>query len=255
MMSNIDFIIQNYAGLLNYPILVSIAPILIGSLIYIFGKIRVSNHWQYHLDNKYVPFLHGIVVINNFVFIPLVIITFFYYILFDSINLLSPNFISMVGLIIVLNIVQTLGKQLIKWKKQNIPENTEKKLIYNFNLIIEILNNWKEYFKLILLKGVFPIILYLSIFFVLKYSYNRIILLFVGFVWLLAMMFFSTVDTITEQHKTYEIVLKNKKILKNTKIIEFLNDGKLIKFQEENLSVKVIPVENISEIILSKGGK
>ena len=250
MISNYEFLVQNYIGILNYPILISILPILAGSLIYIFGKIRSSNYWQYHLDNKYVPFLHGIVIINNFVFIPIILLLLFYYLYSNPKNLLNYGVLSVVALIIVLNVIQTWGKQLINWKKAKEPENTEKHL----NVVIELISNWKEYLKLILLRGIFPLILYLLIFVVLKNTENKLVLLLIGFVWLLAMMFFSTVDAITEQHKTHEIRLKNKEVLKNTKIIEFLNEGNLLKYQEEDSTVKVIPIENVSEIILSKKG-
>ena len=253
MISNYEFLIQNYSNLLSYPLLVSILPIIAGGIVYLLGKIRSSNYWQYHLDNKYVPFLHGIIVINNFIFIPLLILFLIYFTLFDRNMFTNYGFLSVVALIIVLNIIQNYGKKLITWKKKVLP-NTENNLINVLNIINELFENWKEYLRLFLLKRVFPVLLYLSMFFALKNTENRLVLFLVGFVWLLALMFFALTDKIIEQHKTYDLILKNKKRYENVQIIEFLNDGKLMKYQDEKLNMKFIPVERISEIIMIKGG-
>ncbi len=250
MISNYQFIIDNYQNIVNYPFLASILPILFTGLIYLLGKLRVSNYWQYHLDNKYTPFLHGIAVINNFVFIPLVILAFVYYTIFESKALLSLGFISIIILVIILNIIQGLGKQLIKWEKDKDPVNTVNHLLFNLNLITEILTNWKAYLNILLLKVVFPLALYLSIYLVLKNTSQPIVLVFVTFVWLLALMFFAITDTIIEKHKLSDIRLTDKQCFKNAKIIEFLNDGAFIKFQSNDSVIRVIPTEKIAEIIM-----
>ena len=75
-MSNFDALLAIIYNLKNYPILISIFPILFSAIIYLLGKIRVSNSWQYYLENKYIPPMQGIVVLNKFLFIPLAIIVF-----------------------------------------------------------------------------------------------------------------------------------------------------------------------------------
>lgn len=250
MNTNYEFLIQDYPSILNYPILVAILPALLVGLIYILGKIRSSNNWQYHLDNKYIPFIHGIVVINNFVFIPLAIIALIYHIIKNPIQIISISFLSIASLVIVVNLIQTFSKQLIGWVSHIKTQNTETKLITRLDIIFEFIRDWKSHLKLFLIKSVFPIALYLSIFWVLKVTENRLIFILVFFLVIISLVFFADIDTITEQKKRYKIILKDNKKLNDVKIVEFLNDGRLIKLQEGNQSVKVIKTEDITEIIL-----
>jgi len=255
MISNLDFLFTEFSTIVNYPLLVSLIPIFLAGFVYFAGKIRSSNLWQYHLDNKYVSFLHGIVIINNYIFVPIILIILFKTLIFEPKNIFTAGFGLILLLIVLLNIIQKFSKDIIAWKKTKIISNTENNLFHKLNIIFEILSEWKHYLKLSLLKTIIPILLYLVIYFTLVFTYNRLVFLIVGFVWLLSMIYFSIMDTKLEQHKTFDLILENRKKYFNVSIIEFLNDGTLLKYQDEKGIVKVILVSKISEIILTKNSK
>lgn len=252
MISNLEFLFTEFSTIVNYPLLVSLIPIFLAGFVYFVGKIRSSNFWQYHLDNKYVPFLHGVVIINNYIFVPIILILLFKIIIFEPKTILTASFGLILLLIILLNIIQKFSKDIIAWKKTKVIPNTENNLFHRLNIIFEIISEWKYYLKLSLLKTIIPISLYLVMYFTLSFTYNRLVFLIVGFVWFLSMIYFSIMDSKLEQHKTFDLVLENKKKFSNVNIIEFLNDGTLLKYQDENGIAKVIPVSKISEIILTK---
>ncbi len=251
MTSNFDFLIQNYMKIFKYPILISIIPLLVGALIYFFGKIRSSNLWQYHLDEKYIPFLHGIIIINNFVFNPIIELIFLYLIITDWTKLINFGFASIVFLIFILNRIYSISNKILII---TIHKNTERKLINKLDNFNKLLNNIKTNGKLFLAKQILPLLFYFSIYLVLIFTESKLIFLLIGFIWLLGMMYFANTDTLIEQQKKFKLILKNNKILKKTRIIEFLNNGNLIKIQQKDSTVKVIPIKQVKEIILLEGG-
>ena len=78
--NNLDFLIQLFLNINDYYYLITILPILIFGLVYFFGKLRISNEWEY-VSNKQISTLQGVIFLNKYVFIPLVtlIFLFFYY--------------------------------------------------------------------------------------------------------------------------------------------------------------------------------
>lgn len=251
--NNFIFIISFLKNIIDYPFFISILPVLIGGLIYLFGKIRLSNYWQYSLDNKYIPFLQGLVFINNYIFVPFLIIFFIHSLFFNSNISFTYNSLLILLLFILQYLIDRLTKKLIFWKSNYYRKEIKTK--ENYQDILKNIENYfkdfKENFFYFLIRKILPYILYILSYLILTNTINRLIILIVIFVLFYCLILFANIDSLPEGLKTTKILIKGKKQTINVRIVEFLNNGNLMKYEEiKTGKVKVIRVEELEIIEL-----
>jgi len=243
-MSNFDLLISILMSMpKDYPVLVSISPVVIGAVLYFLGKIRASHLWQIQMD-KYLPFLHGVIFITTYVFNPILILL----VISNFWKLLTLNGLLLITFYIFFSVViPYCTNKIINISTSKPRTKAESKFVKN--LVEKIQGNLKIYLLFAITKTIFPILLYFFSYLVLTTTNNIWILFAVIFLDFLSLIFFANIDLVVENEKRVNIELIDENF-ENARIIEFLNNGNLIKLQTKKGKVIVIPTKEMKSIEL-----
>lgn len=251
IVNNLDFLIQLLFNVDNYSFFITILPAVIFSLIYFYGKLKISNQWEYASD-KFSILLNGIVFINNYIFVPIILLIFVYQ--FNNGNMSSYLFF-LFSILFFIQYVSKLISDKITLKKSNFYKSKvsfSTKNSINSSKLLSSLFETLDINLFNLAQILMTIITYIIGYFILYNSYNRYIILLVFTLVLLILIPIAVNKDSVKNLRIFTIYFKNnqQKSIK-ARIIEKISVYDLLKIEEiheKYTKTKFIKMEDVSSI-------